>query len=199
MKKILILIFIFSFASFTYAKDGSYPTKEKIPAGDYFLHTGFTFDAVLDTAILSFNAIVPVVAHIEYDVRFLDKIMIPRGTKIIALCNAEKSLDRVILTFKTMVFPNGQEIAMNGIGLHTDGSGGVPGKVTENSKKKFPVQTLVGAGAGALSVMGNPLASGLAGGVQQITQQQMNEVYDYYIEVPKGQQIMIFIENRMEY
>ncbi|MDR3113083.1 MAG: TrbI/VirB10 family protein [Endomicrobium sp.] len=202
MKKffaVLISIVLTSSFSFADVEVDKYPTKPAPVKGNYFLHTGFVFDAVLDTAIFSFNSIVPAVASVEYDVRFLDKVMIPKGTKLIAICNASKGINRVILTFQTMVFPNGQEIPFSGIALHTDGSGGIPGKVTKNDKKKLPVKTLLDVGAGTLAATGGVLASGLASGMKGITQQEMDEVYDYYIEIQKGTQIQIFVDRRIEY
>jgi type IV secretory pathway VirB10-like protein len=201
MKRLLaafiVLTSVVSFA-FTDVDVNDYPTKPQLVKGNFFLHTGFVFDAVLDTAIFSFNSIVPAVASVEYDVRFLDKVMIPKGTKLIAICSASKGINRVILTFQTMVFPNGQEIPFSAIALHIDGSGGIPGKVTKNDKKKLPVKTLLDVGAGTLSATGG-VFSGLASGMKGITQQEMDEVYDYYIEIQKGTQIQIFVDRRVEY
>lgn len=167
---------------------------------NYFLHTGFIFDAVLKTAIFSFNSVTPVVAETEYDIRFLDKVMIPRGTKFIGQCNVEKSIDRVNLIFTTMVFPNGQEIQFNGLALHTDGSGGIPGKVKKTSKSLLPAKVLLNATAGSISaVSGNAILSDVTDSIKQETTSEMNETYSYSIEVTKNIPIQIFVKNRLEY
>jgi hypothetical protein len=201
LKVVLIVLCVF-FSSIGNAQnepEKMYPTRPIIPNGNYFLHTGFTFDAVLETGIFSFNSITPVVAIVEYDVYFLEETMIPRGTLLIGTCQVQKSLDRVLLTFRTMVFPNGQEIAMNGIGLNVDGSGGIPGKTIKNNKKKLPVTTAIKVGGAAMGALGNPVTSALAGGVQSIAQEEIQDVYDYAIEIKKGTAFIVFINDRMEY
>lgn len=61
----------------------------------YFMYSGFCFDAVLKTAIFSFNLLTPVIAETEFDAICLDRIMIPKGTKIIGYASICKTDDRV--------------------------------------------------------------------------------------------------------
>ncbi|MCX7716441.1 MAG: TrbI/VirB10 family protein, partial [Endomicrobia bacterium] len=119
------------------------PPQQK---GKYFLHTGFMFDAVLQTAIFSYNLESPVIAETEFDIIYLDKVMIPKGTKLIGYTSVLKSADRVNVFFHTMVFPNGQEIKFAGLALHTDGSAGIPGKVKKH-KEAIPAKILLEAAA----------------------------------------------------
>lgn len=184
-----------------FAQGQTYPTKPVYNTNaNYFLHTGFMFDAVLKTAIFSFNSITPVVAETEYDIRFLEKVMIPRGTKFIGQCNVEKTVNRVNITFTTMVFPNGQEIQFNGIALHTDGSGGVPGKIVKASKNTLPAKVLLNATASSISsVSGNSIVSDITDSIQQSSQSELNEVYSYYIEISKNVPIQVFVKGRLEY
>lgn len=178
-----------------------YPTKPVFNTNaKYFLHTGFIFNAVLKTAIFSFNSISPVVAETEYDIRFLDKVMIPRGTKFIGHCNVEKTINRVNVTFTTMVFPNGQEIQFNGVALHTDGSGGIPGKIVKANKNVLPSKVLLNATASSLSaVSGNVIVNDVTDSIRQASESEVNEVYSYYIEIDKNIPIQIFVKGRLEY
>lgn len=175
------------------------PTKKQESQLKYFLHTGFTFDAVLKTAIFSFNTITPVIAQTEYDITFLGKVMLPKNTKIIGTCNVEKSVDRVNIVFNTIVFPDGQEIGFTGIALHTDGSGGVPGKVTKQ-KAKLPAKILLSAAAtGAGVATGNSVAADMIKGISDEAQQEVAEKQDYSISVKKDIGIQIYVVRRVEY
>jgi hypothetical protein len=54
MKKLLIALILFLTVLSSYSQtQNTYPTIPVKPKGNYFLHTGFSFDAVLDTAIFS--------------------------------------------------------------------------------------------------------------------------------------------------
>jgi type IV secretory pathway VirB10-like protein len=168
------------------------PPQQK---GKYFLHTGFMFDAVLQTAIFSYNLESPVIAETEFDIIYLDKVMIPKGTKIIGYASILKSADRVNVFFHTMVFPNGQEIKFAGIALHTDGSAGVPGKVKKH-KENVPAKVLLEAAA-------NIAAPGVGGAVvKELTAEQAKEMAykpTYSITVKKGTPILIYNIERIEY
>ena len=178
----------------------SYPTKPTINKEcNYFLHTGFMFDAVLKTAIFSFNSITPVVAETEYDIRFLNKVVIPKGTKFIGQCNVEKTINRVNLVFTTMVFPNGQEIQFNGIALHTDGSGGVPGKVVKATKSALPAKVLLNAASSVSAVSGNTIVSNVTDSISETSKSEINEIYSYYIIINNNIPIQIFVKSRLEY
>lgn len=168
------------------------PPQQK---GKYFLHTGFMFDAVLQTAIFSYNLESPVIAETEFDITYLDKVMIPKGTKLIGYASVLKSADRVNVFFHTMVFPNGQEIKFAGLALHTDGSAGVPGKVKKH-KETIPAKVLLEAAA-------NIAAPGVGGVVvKELTAEQAKEMSykpTYSITVKKGSPILIYNIERIEY
>jgi type IV secretory pathway VirB10-like protein len=153
------------------------------------------FDAVLQTAIFSYNLESPVIAETEFDIIYLDKVMIPKGTKIIGYASVLKSADRVNVFFHTMVFPNGQEIKFSGLALHTDGSAGIPGKVKKH-KENIPARVLLEAAA-------NIAAPGVGGAVvKELTAEQAKEMAykpTYSITVKKGTPILIYNIERIEY
>lgn len=164
-----------------------------------FLHTGFVFEAALMTSILSFNTITPVIAEVEYDIKFLDRTILPRGTKIIGNSGLVKTLDRVNVNFHTIVFPNGQEINFTGLALNTDGSGGVPGRV-KKEKAAVPAKVLLNsAGAATTIVTGQPLAGQMISGIAEETGKELQEKQTYSISVKKGIPILVYVVNRIEF
>jgi len=197
-KKLLVtLLMLFAYVVPGHAWDG--PTNKSKTEMKYFLHTGFTFDAVLRTAIFSFNTISPVIAQTEYDITFLGKIMVPKGTKLIGSCNIEKSVDRVNVVFNSMVFPDGQEIGFSGLALHTDGSGGIPGKVTKQ-KAKMPAKILLTAAAtGASVASASSVPAEMIKGIADETKEEIASKQDYSISVKKDTAIQIYIVRRAEY
>ena len=96
--------------------------------GNYALPTGFTFDAVLVNAIFSYNLLTPAVAVLEEDIAYLGEVVLPKDTRFIGTVQAVHSLDRVNIDFTTCVFPDGQEVHVQGMALSPDGSAGVVGK-----------------------------------------------------------------------
>ena len=108
-----------------------------------FMHTGFTFPAVLQTGIFSYNIETPVIACAEYDITFLDKTVIPKGTKFIGTTSIVKTIDRVNVTFQTAVFPDGTEIRFFGFALNKDGSAGIPGKVSKQKAAFIPARVML--------------------------------------------------------
>ena len=199
MKKI-ILILIITFLSLNNVNaKWNGPTKKHKTENLYFLTTGFSFDAVLRTAIFSFNTITPVIAETEFDILYLGKIMIPKGTRIIGISNIEKTVDRVNVTFHTMVFPNGHEIKISGLGLHIDGSGGIPGEV-KKQKTRIPARVFLSALAtGAVIATKSPITSDLVTGFANEAQQTLAQKQDYSISVKKETPILIYNIARIEY
>lgn len=201
MKKLLsVLIWFFICVNLCSAKwDG--PTKKQTSEMRYFMHTGFTFDAVLKTAIFSFNTISPVIAQTENDILFLGNVIIPKNTLIIGTANIEKTIDRVNVVFNTIVFPDGQEIKFTGLALHTDGSGGIPGKVGNKSKKGvLPAKILLSAAATGASVAAqNEVPAQMIKGIAEDTQQEMASKQNYSITIKKDVPILIYIVERLEY
>jgi type IV secretory pathway VirB10-like protein len=158
-----------------------------------FIHPGFTFDAALITSILSFNAITPVIAETEYDITHLGKVIFPRGTKIIGSSNLVKTLDRVNVQFHTIVYPNGQWIPFQGLALHTDGSGGIPG-IVKKEKAAVPARVLLRtAGAATTIASQQPLAGEMIAGIAGEAGKELQEKESYSITVKKGIPIIVYI------
>ena len=132
--KVFLLVFMLLGSAINAAAEGTMLAAVPQSSQKRFLHTGFTFDAVLRTAIFSYNTNTPVIAETEFDVSFLGKTMIPKGTKLIGTSAIEKTDDRVNVAFHTMVFPDGSEIKFNGLALWTDGSAGIIGKKTRKNR-----------------------------------------------------------------
>lgn len=199
MKKLVIILVFSFFCVCSGFADWDGPTKKRTTDMRYFLHTGFSFDAVLQTAIFSFNTITPVIAQTEFDISFLGKVMIPKGTKLIGSCNIEKSVDRVNVVFHTIVFPDGQEIKFMGLALHTDGSGGIPGKV-KKQKAKLPAKVLLTAAAtGASVATTSNVPAEMIKSMADETQAELASKQDYSITVKKGVAILVYAVDRLEY
>lgn len=198
-KKIILVLSIIFCCNNLQAEKWKGPTEKHATKMKYFMHTGFTFDAVLKTAIFSFNTITPVIAQVEYNITFLGKVMIPKNTKIIGTCNIEKSVDRVNVIFHTIVFPDGQEIKFAGLALHTDGSGGIPGKVKKR-KGRLPAKILLSAAAtGASVASGSSVPAEMIKGIAEETQQEIAQKQYYSISIKKDTAILIYIMERLEY
>lgn len=161
----------------------------------YFMHTGYNFDGVLKTAIFSYNLATPVIAEVEYDIIYLNKVIIPKNTLVIGYASVYKTDDRVNVFFHTLVFPNGQELKFSGMALHTDGSAGIPGKVKKAQHKVAANVLFSVAGAAIPGVAGD-----IAGGLSQEAMKEMERTTpDYSIEVKKDIPILIYNIDRVEY
>jgi len=192
-----IVIILFFLRSFVYSLEPwtglSSPKETKYK---YFLHTGFIFEAVCRTAIFSYNLESPVIAETEHDVIYLDKIMIPKATKLIGYASVLKSGERVNVFFHTIVFPNGQEVSFSGIGLHTDGSAGIPGKI-KKYREKLPAKVL-------LETAANVALPGAGGTImKELTAETAKELQQYQptysITVSKDTPILLYNTQRIEY
>ena len=104
--------------------------------GNYFLPTGFTFEAVIEGAIFSYNLLTPTVAIVDENITYLNDVVLPKGTRLIGVVQVAHSLDRINIDFQTVVFPNGQEIKINAMALSPDGSAGVKGKVEQHKDSR---------------------------------------------------------------
>ena len=162
-----------------------------------FMHTGFIFDAVLKTAIFSFNIETPVIALVEYDITFNNKVVLPAGTKLIGITSIIKSIDRVNVVFNTIVFPDGSEIKFTGLGLHTDGSAGIPGKVKKQTASIPARVILEAAGAGATVL--NPVVGAGVKELSSAAKEELEKSQQYSITVKKDTPIQVYIVNRVEY
>jgi len=161
----------------------------------YFLHTGFTFDAVMRTGIFSYNLASPVICEIEYDIVYLDRVMIPKKSKLIGYASVLKSMDRVNVYFNTLVFPDGSEIRLDTIALNIDGSAGIPG-VVKRYKELIPVKVV-------LNTLADAEVTGIGGKMlQELGKQGSQDISvtpTYSITVKKDMPIMVFVTTRVEY
>ena len=197
--RIAIVFFIFSFQFLIYAIEPwtgltkSSNTKEA--KFKYFLHTGFMFDAVLQTSIFSYNLESPVIAETEFDIIYLDKIIVPKGTKVIGFASVMKSDNRVNIFFHTIVFPNGQEISFQGIALDKEGSAGVPGKV-KKYKETIPARILLETAA---NVAAPGIAKEIIKGLTNESAKEMAYKPTYSVSVKKLTPVVIYNVQRIEY
>jgi hypothetical protein len=161
----------------------------------YFLHTGFTFEAVLRTAVFSYNLETPVIAETEYDVIFRDRVVLPRGTTFIGYASVLKTDNRVNLLFHTAVFPDGSEIPLSGLALDRDGAAGIPGEVRRH-RETVPARVVLEAAA-------NVAAPGVGAAiVKQLTQESARDLSyrpTYSVSVKRHTPIQIYVVNRTEY
>jgi type IV secretory pathway VirB10-like protein len=162
-----------------------------------FLHTGFSFDAVLRTAIYSYNTETPVIAIAEYDIIFLDSVVIPKGTKFIGTTSIIKSNDRVNVVFHTAVFPDGYEIPFEALALNTDGSAGIPGKV-DKARASIPARVLLEA-AGTGASLASPVAGSAVQELSKAAQDDLDKASSYSISVRNDTPILLYIVKRIEY
>ncbi len=103
------------------------------PANTAFLPTGFIFPALLPDAVFSYNTLAPTIAVVEDDIKFLGRVVIPKGSRLIGEATTLHTLDRVNIAFRLVVFPEGCEAALNGLALSADdGSAGIKGKVEKH-------------------------------------------------------------------
>jgi len=198
-KLIFYIVLMSAFSSFSYAAQpwsGLSDTRSYHIGKKYFLPTGYYFEVVLKTTVYSFNMEPPCIAEVEFDQVYLDKTMIPRGSKIVGYASLYHSNNRVNLVFHTIVFPDGSEIKFNGLALHTDGSAGIPGKLT-SMNQKIPL-------AAMFSALGATAFPGTAGAVSQAVSEEAKTSIDKYtptdlITLPQDTQIFIYNIQRIEY
>ena len=67
-------------------------------------------------------------AVLEDDVKFLDRLVLPRKTRLVGAASTTHSFDRVNINWTLVVLPEGCEFPISAIALSDkDGSAGVPG------------------------------------------------------------------------
>src|SRR6266851_1785133 len=67
--------------------------------GNYALPTGFTFEAVLEGAVFSYNLLTPAVAVVEDDITYNGELVIPKKSRLIGIVDVVHSLDRININF----------------------------------------------------------------------------------------------------
>ncbi|MBF0490435.1 MAG: TrbI/VirB10 family protein [Candidatus Omnitrophica bacterium] len=127
-----------------------FKSKRAIPLGSMI-------KCLLIHNIVTNNFEAPVIAQVWEDFYFDGELLLPFGTRIYGTASAGRERDRVTVKFHDIVFQDGKTITVDAIGLSKDGSGGLTGRVVDDSTKK----TIIG--------MAMNLLSGMAVGFQQTT------------------------------
>jgi len=199
-------------AVFTAAKMDGTPkpwkgvTKKEQRKTNYFLPTGFTFPARLVNAVFSYNVESPAIAVVDREVDYLKEVVIPAGTQVIGTVSVQQDHDRILVTFHTMVFPKGDEIEIEGLGLSLDGSLGIPGKVETHKDSEVAntvLRSLVTGTQDAVSMTAaNPIADQAVQGLSNeaaSTLDQNREKITTSISVPADTPLKIYLPRRIEY
>lgn len=181
--------------------EGGQPQKP-----DCFMPTGFSFPARLDNAVYSYNVETPAVAVVERNINFLSKTVIPAGTRVIGTVAIQKSHDRVLVNFHTVVFPEGDEVKLSAMALSLDGSAGLRGKV-ENHKDSAVANTVlrsvVSGTQAALDITGvSPIASQATQGISQEALRELDmekQQVTSSISVDSDTGLRIYVNQRLEY
>ncbi len=177
------------------------------PEGALFLPTGFTFPALLPDAIYSYNVAAPVMAVLEDDVKFLDRLVLPRKTRLVGSASTTHSFDRVNVNWTLVVLPEGCEFPISAIALSDkDGSAGVPGTRETHDDAigaHIAMQSmLTAAGAAATAATPGGAVEGLQAGhntgeANQQVGQSLNQVKSLdSINVRERTAIRVFVLHR---
>lgn len=176
----------------------------------YFLPTGFAFPARLVNAVYSYNVASPAICVVEKDVIYATdrwkKVVLPAGTQVIGTVSVQQDHDRILVSFQTAVFPDGEEIKFAAWGLSLDGSLGIKGKV-ETHKDSAVANTvltaLVGGTAEAVSMTGtSPIALGAVQGLSneatdELGKQRQQITTSISVDADTG--LRIYVPQRIEY
>jgi len=173
--------------------------------GNYALPTGFTFEAVLEGAVFSYNLLTPAVAVLEEPIDYQGEIVFPKGTKLVGQVEVLHTLDRVNINFRTVVFPDGQEIRGDFLGLSMDGSAGVKGKVETHKDAvaaKIAMKSVL-AGVQASAAAGTPtVESSVASGLSQQASSYMDTSSVKTVEsisIEERTPLKIMLRERLEF
>ncbi len=182
-------------------------TKKTASNNRYFLPTGFTFPVRLENAVYSYNVESPAVAVVDEEVQYLKRIVIPSGTRVIGTVAVQQDHNRILITFNTLVFPEGDEIKFTGLGLSLDGSLGIKGKVETHKDSAIADTVLSSVVSGAqeaamMTTSVNPVAtsalSGLAGeATGELGAQRQQITTSISVNADTG--LKIFLPRRVEY
>ena len=179
--------------------------KDPLPKkGNYFLPTGYTFDAVLETAIFSYNLVTPTIAFVDRHVIYQKEVVIPKGSRFIGTVHVLHSLDRVNIYFHTLVFPDGQEVQTLFLALSPDGAAGVKGKVEKHKDAvaaKVAMKSVLAAAQAGASV--SPTVEGsMTSGLAQEASASLDTTNPKQLEsisVEDRTPLKIFVTKRIEF
>lgn len=181
-------------------------TKKTAVTTHYFLPTGFTFPVRLQNAVYSYNIASPAICVVEKEVQYQRKVVIPPGTQVIGTVSVQQDHDRILINFHTMVFPDGEEIKLSGLGLSVDGSIGIKGKVEthkDSAVANTVLRALVTGTQGALTASGvSPIAAGATQGLTNETTKELDlqrEQVTTSITVDADTGLRVYLPQRIEY
>lgn len=107
------------------------------------LPAGTIIPAFLRQNVLSFNVITPVIAEVSTDVVRDGKVLIPKGSRFIGEAEVIKTLDRINVTFRKLIFEHGsvvfkknEELRIMAIAQSPGGPGGIDGIVDKHTDKR---------------------------------------------------------------
>jgi type IV secretion system protein VirB10 len=172
----------------------------------YFLPTGFTFAARLENAIYSYNVESPAIAVIDRQIEYLKRIVIPAGTKAIGTVSIQQDHDRALITFHTLVFPEGDEIKLGAMALSLDGSAGIKGKVEthkDSAVANTVLRSVISGTQSALMLSGvSPIAAGATQGLsseatKELDVQRQQVTTSISVDAETG--LRIYLPQRIEY
>ena len=155
------------------------------PANVPFLPTGFVFSALLPDAIYSYNTLAPTVAVVEDDIKFLGRVVIPKGSRLIGETTTLHTFDRVNIAFHLVVFPEGCEAPLYGLALSAnDGSAGIKGKVEKHEDSVAAQLAIKAALTGAQA--GAAIAAPVEGAVSSAFTNEASSMLDQNIAKAKS-------------
>lgn len=132
--------------------------KNQLPAGT-------RISVKLLQKVIVSNQAMPVIGLVTKEVVHEDSVAIPQGAKVFGEASYNDSSERAQISWKTVQYPDGRERQLSGLGISSDGQGGVEGNVHSEALKNTVGQTLtrfVGAYAEG-SMQKGPLGANTGG------------------------------------
>ena len=166
------------------------------PVNITFLPTGFIFPALLPDAIYSYNTLAPTIAMVEDDIKFLGRVVIPKGSRLIGEATTLHTFDRVNIAFHLIVFPEGCESPLKGLALSADdGSAGIKGKVEKHEDSVAAQIALKAALTGAQA--GSMIVAPVEGAISSAFTNEASQMLDQNIAKAKSLE-SIYIHERTQ-
>jgi len=176
---------------------------------NYFLPTGFTWNGRLQNTIYSFAQQSPVILDVDRDIVYLNRVVIPAGTRVIGAALVEQNGDRILVQMGVLVFPTGDEVAFSGMALSLDGSVGLAGRVERRKDSQVANRVLrallTGTQAAVEVTAANPITAQVTQGVGQEavqeldTEKQRAVAVDKSITVDADVSVSVYLNRRLEF
>jgi type IV secretory pathway VirB10-like protein len=174
---------------------------------------GSTFAARLVNTVLSSDSEAPVIAEVIDDVMPKDSLLIPRGTRAIGQASFDETATRLKVRFNTLVYPDGDQHSISGLGLLQDGSSGLLGDYHSGAFKKQAGQFIGNFVSGfangmidrreaqqsipyAPGSLKNGVLNGVATSASDQAKQYSTDASNIhgYLEVPSGSVFLIYLQ-----